>query len=208
MQQLQMMTEITKSLPPELQPLLADFMVRATDLPFRHEVADRITKALGLDQPQDPNAPDPAAAQEQAMMQFQQQQMELQLQEQAAKAQKAQMDAQKAQVGVEAAKNKAMQDAATAMAKQQATELKMAHEEDLHAVSLDEQALNLVQKAQQQDEDHRMNQAGAQVKLRQSEESHKMNQAAAKAKFAQAEAAHKINLQAAKNKPKPATPKR
>lgn len=49
-QQLQMLTEITKSLPPELQSVIADLWVRATDLPQRGEIADRIARATGQKQ--------------------------------------------------------------------------------------------------------------------------------------------------------------
>lgn len=193
-QQFQMMVELAKSMPPELQPLLADFMIRASDLPFRHEVADRITKALGLDQQQDPNAPpqqDPAAMQEQALMQMQQQEMQLKLEEQAAKVQKAQAEAQKAQVSIQAAQNKAAQDAAASATKTQMLQQKMAHADDAHTASLDEQALAMVQQAQQQDEAHQLNAAQQQAKLKQSQEQH---QARLKA----------MN----KPKPQPAKPKR
>jgi hypothetical protein len=179
-QQFQLMVELVKSLPPELQPLLADFMVRSSDLPFRHEVADRITKALGLDASgeQDPNAQDPAAAQEQAMMQMQmemqQQQMQLQLAEQEAKVQKAQADAQKAMVGIDAARSKAMADAAGADAKNRMMQMKMLQDEDKHAASLDEQSLRMVQQAQQQAEAHEMNQMSAGAKLKQGTEQHQV----------------------------------
>jgi len=188
-QQFQMMTELVKSLPPELQPLLADFMVRASDLPFRHEVADRITKALGLDQEQDPNAQDPAAAQaaaqEQAMMQMQQQQMQLQLEEQAAKVQKAQIEAQGAQAKIQ-------QSAMDAAMKQQAGQMKLLHEDDKHAASMDEQALGLVQKLEQQGQEHAVKTQTALQQQKQGDE------------------AHRAKLQAMKNKPKatPAKPKR
>jgi hypothetical protein len=48
MQQLQMLTEITKALPPNLQAAMADIVVEATDLPKRHIVADRIRAAAGI----------------------------------------------------------------------------------------------------------------------------------------------------------------
>jgi hypothetical protein len=186
-QQFQMMTELVKSLPPELQPLLADFMVRASDLPFRHEVADRITKALGLDQGdgQEQEAQDPAAAQEQAMMQMQQQQMQLQLEEQAAKVQKAQIEAQGAQAKIQ-------QQAMDAAMKQQTGQMKMLHEDDKHAASMDEQALGLVQKLEQQGQEHAVKTQSVLQQQKQGDE------------------AHRAKLQAMKNKPKstPAKPKR
>jgi hypothetical protein len=199
-QQMTMLTEIVKSLPPEIQPLLADFMLRSTDLPFRHEAADRVAKALGLDQQQDPNAPDPAAAQEAAMAQFQQQQMQLQLEEQAAKVQKAQMEAQATQVKIQ----NAQMDAATKM---QMAQQKMVMSEDDHATSLDEQSLRMVQEAQASEEDRQMKRIAAQEQQKQQVETHRMNTIAAKEKQRQASEAHKAKLRAM-NKPKPSQPKR
>jgi hypothetical protein len=46
-QQLMQLTEITKSLPPELQTIIVDLIVKATDLPQRHEIADRLARATG-----------------------------------------------------------------------------------------------------------------------------------------------------------------
>lgn len=63
MQQLQMMTEITKSLPPELQAMVVDFVIEATDMPKRHMLADRIRAAVGIKSPEE----------QQAMAQMQQQ---------------------------------------------------------------------------------------------------------------------------------------
>ena len=52
LQQLQMLTEITKSLPPQLQGQIIDFIVAATDLPNRQEIVDRLRGALGIKTPQ------------------------------------------------------------------------------------------------------------------------------------------------------------
>lgn len=52
LQQLQMLTEITKSLPPQLQGQVIDFIVAATDLPNRQEIVDRLRAALGILTPQ------------------------------------------------------------------------------------------------------------------------------------------------------------
>lgn len=49
--------EITKSLPPEVQSLFADFMVRISDMPFRDEMVERLQKHFGLGEDQ---GPDPA----------------------------------------------------------------------------------------------------------------------------------------------------
>ena len=48
MQQLQMLTEITKSLPPQLQGFIIDFIIEATDVPNRHVIADRLRAAVGI----------------------------------------------------------------------------------------------------------------------------------------------------------------
>lgn len=52
MQQLQMLSEITKSLPPQMQGQIIDFVIEATDLPNRHEIADRLRAAVGIQDPQ------------------------------------------------------------------------------------------------------------------------------------------------------------
>lgn len=62
-QQLQNLTEISKSLPPELQVAIVDLIVRATDLPQRNEIADRIAKVTGQMQPDD-LTPEEIAAQQ------------------------------------------------------------------------------------------------------------------------------------------------
>lgn len=48
MQRLTMLTEITKSLPPNLQALVVDFVMASTDLPERDQIVDRLRKALNL----------------------------------------------------------------------------------------------------------------------------------------------------------------
>lgn len=63
MQQLQMLTEITKSLPPQLQGFVIDFVIEATDMPKRHELADRLRQAVGI---QDPKQQQAAAQAQQA----------------------------------------------------------------------------------------------------------------------------------------------
>lgn len=47
-QRLMALTEITKSLPPQLQGLVLDFVMAATDLPERKELVERIRKATGV----------------------------------------------------------------------------------------------------------------------------------------------------------------
>ena len=70
-QQLSQLSEMVKSLPPQLQANVMDFVIEATDLPGRHELAERIRKALGIqdDAEQDPQK----AAMQQQIAQLQQQ---------------------------------------------------------------------------------------------------------------------------------------
>ncbi|WP_025915807.1 hypothetical protein [Herminiimonas sp. CN] len=84
MQQLQMLTEITKSLPPQAQSLIIDFVVEATDMPGSQKMADRLRKGLNLpdDSPESQQQQQQAAQQQQAL---QQQQIALDMQERQAK---------------------------------------------------------------------------------------------------------------------------
>jgi len=191
MQQMTMLTEVVKSLPPEVQPLLADFMLRATDLPFRHEAADRVSAALGLNR-QDNGA---TTAQQQAaeqQAQLAQQQMQLQLAEQAARVQKAQADAEAARVKIQ---NMQMQSAL----KMQETQQKLVFAEDDHAASQDEQAVRLVQGAQASEEDRQQRLLDAQQRI----EAHQMQMLAQKQKEKQAGEAHKAKLRNMTKKPQP-----
>lgn len=61
-QRLLMLTEITKSLPPQLQGLVIDFVMAATDLPERAEIVKRLRKALNLGDKQEPKNEQEAAA--------------------------------------------------------------------------------------------------------------------------------------------------
>lgn len=84
MQQLQMLTEVTKSLPPQAQGLIIDFVVAATDLPGREKIVDRLRKGLQLpDDSQEGQQAQAAAAQQQQAIQ--QQQIALEMQEKQAK---------------------------------------------------------------------------------------------------------------------------
>ncbi len=69
MQQLQMLTEITKSLPPQLQGFVIDFVIEATDMPRRHELADRLRAAVGIQDPEQQEAAAQAQQEAQAMQQ-------------------------------------------------------------------------------------------------------------------------------------------
>lgn len=84
MQQLQTLTDITRSLPPEAQAMIIDFIIEATDLPGNQKIADRLRKGLKLpdDSPEGQQAQAQAAQQQQAI---EQQQMALDMQERQAK---------------------------------------------------------------------------------------------------------------------------
>jgi hypothetical protein len=102
-QQFMMLTEVTKSLPPELQAQVIDFVVEATDLPKRHQIADRLRSAIGIQSPEQQEA----AAQAQMQMQQEEMQMirqerEVKMQETAAKAQKLMAEAQQIAGGLAA----------------------------------------------------------------------------------------------------------
>lgn len=192
MQQMTMLTEIVKSLPPEVQPLLADFMLRATDLPFRHEAADRVAAALGLNGQDDGGA---ASAQQQAaeqQAQVAQQQMMLQLEEQAAKVQKAQADA-------EASKVKAQGAQMQAAMKMQEAQQKMIFAEDDHATNMDERAAQMVQQSAASEEGRQMQRLSA----LQQNEAHQQKLLADKQKAKQTSEAHKAKLKNMSKKPQP-----
>ena len=97
MQQLQMLSEITKSLPPQLQGYVMDFVIEATDMPKRHELADRLRAVVGIHSPEEQAK---AAQQQQAM---QQHEMQLQTAERQAKIQETMAKAQKLMADAEAA---------------------------------------------------------------------------------------------------------
>jgi hypothetical protein len=63
MQQLSLIAEVTKSLPPNLQGLLADFFIESTDVPKRFEYAERIRQALGVQNDEEKQAAMEAQAQ-------------------------------------------------------------------------------------------------------------------------------------------------
>lgn len=69
MQQLTMLTDITRSLPPDIQALVMDFIVEATDLNGSYKIADRIRRAMNLpdDSPEGMQAQQQAAQKQQAI---------------------------------------------------------------------------------------------------------------------------------------------
>lgn len=48
-QQLLMLTEMTKSMPPQIQAFIVPFILESSEMPHRREVADQVRKALGMD---------------------------------------------------------------------------------------------------------------------------------------------------------------
>jgi hypothetical protein len=96
MQQLQMITEITKSLPPELQAQVVDFVIEATDMPNRHKIANRLRSAIGIKDPEQQQAEQQAQAQAQQQAEaFQQKAAVVDLAEKAARIRKLNAEADK-----------------------------------------------------------------------------------------------------------------
>jgi len=65
-QRLQMLTQITQSLPPQLQTLILKFVMNATDLPERAEIIKAINKFNGEAMPEEPKNEQEAQAMQQA----------------------------------------------------------------------------------------------------------------------------------------------
>jgi hypothetical protein len=97
-QTLQMLTEITKSLPPQTQGLVMDFIIEATDLPKRHALADRLRSAMGIQDPEQMQAAAAQAQQAQAKAQaIQEKTFVLDAAERAARIRKLNAEAEKVQ---------------------------------------------------------------------------------------------------------------
>jgi hypothetical protein len=87
LQQLQMLSEVMKALPPNAQASMMDFYVDATDLPNRHKMVDRLRKVMNI--PDDsPEAMQAQAEQAQQQAQLQMQQVAQAMAEQSAKTEK------------------------------------------------------------------------------------------------------------------------
>lgn len=124
MHQLTMLTEITKSLPPQLQGYVIDFMIEATDMPKRHELADRLRKVVGIASPEEQDKMAQAQQQAQAAeMQMVMQERQAKMQETVAKAQKLMAEAQK--IAAEAQAGGAVGEAQNAMQ----TEMRVLYEQ-------------------------------------------------------------------------------
>lgn len=97
-EQLRMMTEVTKALPPQLQAMVVDFIIEATDLPKRHALADRIRSAVGIQDPEQQKQAAAAQQQAAAMAQdMQQKTFVLDAAERAARIRKLNAEAEKVQ---------------------------------------------------------------------------------------------------------------
>ena len=72
-QQFSQLVELTKSMPPQTQGLIVDFVIEASDQPNRRKMAERIRKATGLGGEDQPNE---QSIQQQQQMQMLQQQMQ------------------------------------------------------------------------------------------------------------------------------------
>jgi hypothetical protein len=48
-QQLLMLTEMTKSMPPQIQAFIVPFILESSEMPHRREIADQVRKALGIE---------------------------------------------------------------------------------------------------------------------------------------------------------------
>lgn len=78
-QQYNQLVELTKSLPPQVQGLIVDFVIEASDQPNRKKMADRIRQATGLQtDPNDPNGQQNNPQMQQAVAKIQQQEQQLQ----------------------------------------------------------------------------------------------------------------------------------
>jgi hypothetical protein len=69
-QQFTMLAELTKGLPPNLQGIIAPFIMEASDLQKRREIADTLRKAMGQPIPKTPEEERQAEAQQQQAMAF------------------------------------------------------------------------------------------------------------------------------------------
>lgn len=73
-QQYSQLVELTKSMPPNIQGLIVDFVIEASDQPHRKQMADRIRKATGIQDT--PDQPNPQMQQQQAQLQQLMQQLQ------------------------------------------------------------------------------------------------------------------------------------
>lgn len=98
-QRYMMMSELAKSLPPQLQAVMLPYIIDASDEPQRDQIVKDIRKALGQqsapETPEEQAAMEEAAAQQQKMAALQAQMLELQVRELMAKVEKMQAETEK-----------------------------------------------------------------------------------------------------------------
>ena len=119
-QQLSTLSELTKSLPPNIQAAIVDFVVEATDLPERRDMADRIRSVMGINNPEDMNPEEQAQAEQAAQMQQAQAQQAVELQARSAMAEIAEREAKTAKLVAETKKTE--QEVAQAPEREKALE--------------------------------------------------------------------------------------
>lgn len=142
MQQMQFISELAKSMPEQVQLLLAEPLLRMSDLPNRNAVADQARQLLGV--PKDPKDMTPQemqAAQQQAQLDAEMQQltleeMRLKVAELAAKGRKTDAEA-----------TAAATRAADSQVRAERGSQEIAHAEESHALEMDERVLSLIQQA-------------------------------------------------------------
>ena len=103
-QQLTMLMELTKSLPPQLQGTIVDFVIEATDLPQRREMGERIRKAIGIQDPAQMSPEQQAQAQQMMAQQQAKQQQDEQINLRTANATAAEKEARAAHLTTQAQK--------------------------------------------------------------------------------------------------------
>lgn len=84
-QQLTMLTEVMKGLPPQLQAAIAPFYMEATDLKQRRDMADALRKTMGITEPRTPEEAQQMQQEQQQQKAIQQQAVMLELREREAK---------------------------------------------------------------------------------------------------------------------------
>lgn len=155
---MQMLSEVAKSLPPQLQPIVIEPMIRQTDLPDRNEVANRIARAAGFSTA--PTTPEAEAEAQNAQLAEAQKRAD---QERAAamatqlQLEEAQARIQKLSAEVELQKAKAANLYAQADSSRQAAMMN----EDTHSMTMDERAVKLVADTQKITNDRGFNEQKA-----------------------------------------------
>lgn len=126
------LAEMTKSLPPNVQQFVIDFVIEATDLPERKKVAQRVRRALGIPEP---GTEDDAGAQQPAIPPDMQAEIEAQIQQRDAQIAKLTQEGQKVMEDLQAAKAKLLDRDAERVARDR--ELKIKEDDAAHKRSME-----------------------------------------------------------------------